>query len=755
MKKIVGLLIVFIYTIVSTAQIVGENQPQSWKLTQDYSKVPIVALPSIDVATLKSEDLINDKLAKPWRFGFKHDVNIGFEDGVWTVLENGDRIWQIHIESKKALSLNVIFDDFYMPKGGSVFLYSQNHKKVLGAYTEVQNQESGILGTWLVESDNIIIEYYEPADVLGLGRLHIGNVTHGYRNAESYKQEKALGSSGDCNLDVNCSVGSDWESNKELNKKAIGMLLTNGSGFCSGALINNTANDAKPYFLTANHCYSNPSSWAFRFEWISPTPSCATTASSPNGPTNKTISGATLRARNVNSDFCLVEINSAIPTAWDLTWAGWDKSDNLPSYVVGMHHPAADIMKVCRDDTGPIYGAHDAGNGMAQTWDITAAGQGWELGVTEGGSSGSPLFNPDGHIIGQLYGGVASCSGTTDNDQIDFYGRFAISWDGASSSERLKDWLDPSNSNVTVLNSYPPLVTVALDASTSVEFSECNLAQVGADIKLINRGSDNLTSATVTWSLNGGTNNVVNWTGNLSQNQTANIPLGLLNSTSGNYVINASVSNPNNGTDENTANDASSSTKTLNRYETTQIHLDLLTDDYASETSWELRNSAGTVLFSGNNYSANNTHVIEDMTVQANDCYEFEIFDSSDDGVCCGYGNGSYKITTDNNTIIKQGGQFTTSELTSFATKDASLSILDQNDLNLMVYPVPVSNELTIKTNNSNRYSYQLINSIAQIMLQGSFGEIVKLDVSNLANGVYLLKLNNNNTSIIKKIIIE
>ena len=87
---------------------------------------------------------------------------------------------------------------------------------------------------------------------------------------------------------------------KEHNKRSAGILLSGGSGFCSGALINNTANDGTPYFLTADHCYSNPANWAFRFGWISPDPVCATTANSTNGPTNMTLSGATLRARDLS-----------------------------------------------------------------------------------------------------------------------------------------------------------------------------------------------------------------------------------------------------------------------------------------------------------------------------------------------------------------------------------------------------------------------------------------------------------------------
>ena len=151
-------------------------------------------------------------------------------------------------------------------------------------------------------------------------------------------------------------------------------------------------------FLTANHCFSDPSVWAFRFGWISPNAVCATTANSSNGPTNMTLSGATLRARDAGSDFALVEINQNVPEDWDRVYAGWDRSGNTPDFTVGIHHPSGDVMKVCRDDDQPTQTI----NGGAQTWEITTAGGGWEMGVTEPGSSGSPLFDTEGRIIGQL-----------------------------------------------------------------------------------------------------------------------------------------------------------------------------------------------------------------------------------------------------------------------------------------------------------------------------------------------------------------
>ena len=505
MKKLFSLFLISFYSLSLFSQVVDRGNPISWNLDIDNQNVINYSLPSFDLERVQEEDEINDNTFNgPWRFGYMHNVDYGFDNGTWTKLDNGDRIWRILISSKGALSLNFIFDEFYMPEGAYIHLYNDEKTDILGAYDSTQNQDSGILGTWLVQGDKVWIEYYEPLSTFGQGRLHIAKATHGYRNAESYKQAKALNSSGDCNLDVDCSIGDDWEELKEHNKRSAGILLSGGSGFCSGALINNTANDGTPYFLTANHCYSNPANWAFRFGWISPDPVCATTANSTNGPTNMTLSGATLRSRDAGSDFALVEINQPIPEEWDRVFAGWDKSEITPEFTVGIHHPAGDIMKVCRDNDQPIQ----ANNAGAQTWEITTAGGGWEIGVTEPGSSGSPLFDNEGRIIGQLYGGGAACSGTVDNGLLDYYGRLGVSWEGGgSSSTRLRDWLDPNGSNPDQIDPYPSLVTypydigvVSIDSPTSGTLSDSETVTISIE----NFGENPVTSFEVSFQVNSG-----------------------------------------------------------------------------------------------------------------------------------------------------------------------------------------------------------------------------------------------------------
>ena len=468
LKKVLGVLFFSIATSLF-AQVTNEGVPRSWNMSNVKSEIKAIKLPPFDLQKIKAEDEINDNnQAKPFRFGYKHHVDYGLNNaGYWNELPNGDRIWRILFESENALSLNFSFDKFVMPKGGKVYLYSDDRSDLLGAYTEIQNQKSEVLSTWIVKGHKVWIEYFEPKQVKGQAQLHISTAVHGYRSAQTMK---TLGESGDCNHDVDCPIGSDFESHRDLLKKAVTLLLVNEQDWCTGTLINNTTEDKTPYVLTANHCLFDESgtqrfSTSFisaRFNWISPIPVCAATTASTNGPTNMTISGSTLKANNSDSDVVLLELSGAIPNDWDVTYAGWDRSDTTPSFVVSIHHPQGDIMKISRDDSGVIKAPHSIdGSPVAQTWEITTAGGGWELGVTEQGSSGSALFDNDGRIIGQLFGGGALCAGLDDNGALDFYGRFAVSWNsGSTAATRLSDWLNPAGIAPITLNSLENVLAV-------------------------------------------------------------------------------------------------------------------------------------------------------------------------------------------------------------------------------------------------------------------------------------------------------
>jgi len=453
MKNIVLSILGLMLCGLMNGQITNEGFPKSWEMKSKQNVSPVV-MPSFDLKKMQTEDVENDKsIEKPFRFGHEFKVDLGFKNaGSWDVLPNGDRIWRLQLISKGAKSINVVFNTYRVPTGATIYLYNNDRTDVLGAYTNVFNRPDEMLGTWMVAGENIWIEYYEPKKVSGQGELNLSRVVHGYRSITDIEvQEKALNDSGDCNRDVDCPIGNDFDSIKDRLKHSVAFIIMQGF-VCSGNLINNTNNDRAPFFLTANHCDAgDESTWAFRFNWISPDPSCATTANSTDAVENQTTSGATRLATNSESDVRLLRLDGGLDDTWDLEFAGWDRSGDIPTgFTVGIHHPAGDIMKVCRDDAAPTKFIRDFnGNTTTEFWKIDD----WDLGVTEGGSSGSALFDSKGRIIGQLAGGFAACNGTNDNGTEDWYGRFDVSWDfGTTDATRLSNWLDPQNTGQTTLN---------------------------------------------------------------------------------------------------------------------------------------------------------------------------------------------------------------------------------------------------------------------------------------------------------------
>ena len=465
MKKIAFFLFVFLMTVVSFAQDFNTDIPVSWELGINTRINPIV-LPPLELAAIHAEDSINDlDKTLPWRYGIARPLQINVNEvGVWTELPNGrGKIWQVAIRSTDAINVSVNFSDFYMPSGGRFYLYNEGRTETSKVYTSENNRPNNLLGSWFVNGDVIWLEYYEPLSVSENVALEVVSVIHGYRLGILDGLERGLNDSGDCNYDVNCSVGADFDDKKDILKKAVALLNLGNGYLCTASLINNTSQDKTPYLLTANHCLQNsdPSLWSIRFNWISPNPVCAEEGASSDLQTNFTMSGAELKANNEQSDFALVELFNHIPESWDISFAGWDNTDELPEYEVGIHHPNGDIMKICRDDSGA---QKENANGT-DVWLIggvsAGTGNGWEMGTTESGSSGSPLFDQNGKIIGQLYGGQSFCDGTSNNGEYDVYGRFGVSWNaGLTPESRLKEWLDPLNTGQTTVGTMQNILNV-------------------------------------------------------------------------------------------------------------------------------------------------------------------------------------------------------------------------------------------------------------------------------------------------------
>lgn len=780
-RKLLIAIASLLLTGVNFAQTTNLGGPISWnEKVQDSKYIPSFTMPSVDVATLQAEDLINDPLKDaPWRFGLKHDANITLADGLWTDLPNGNRLWRVGIECTGAKTVNLILENLFIPEGAHLYLSDIDHTNRVGAYTFRNNREDGILGTELVHGDKIMVEYFEPAAVTGQGHFTIANVTHGYRGIQEHETqyEKALNSSGDCNIDVECPLGNGWD----LQIRAVAMVVVNGSGYCTGALINNTCEDGTPYFLTANHCVSGGvANWAFRWNWKSPpgTESCATTANStdPGAPYDQTANGATLLVSGPEADHALILIDNmtqADAIAWNLYYAGWnnDDTDGLITQATGIHHPSGDLMKICREDDSPY---HNTAAG-AEVWYIDS----WELGVTEPGSSGSPLFDQNGRIIGQLYGGAAACSGTVNNGTYDYFGRLGVSW-----GLGIGDYLDPVSCGGTSITNdgYDPSGPTQPDNASiqNVESPTGTYCTAGFTpvVRLRNAGGNTLTSVTINYDLDGGTNQTYSWVGSLAPFATESVTLPAMSGTAGAHIFNSSTSMPNGVTDTDPSNDANLSNFTIVLGAVTTI-VTIGTDCYGYETYWEIVDaSSALVAFGGNTTgippgggqgaspgdagSYSDETIIEEVLCLAVGCYDFTIYDDWGDGVeASAFCNtdGDYSITNTSQTVLAelQVLDFGNSETANFCVVD-NAGVNENNLLGLMIYPNPSNGELNITFNNdqNDNFTVYVTDLSGRIIYTATVSSsTLSIDLGNTANGTYMLHLANDNSHVTKKIVVQ
>lgn len=751
MKKILFFAALFLITAKYQAQTSNLGKPYSFnsKVLLPKEKFVVPSINNLEKLNFYQEQAIlsGEKLMQ-YGEPFSCALDI-FEQAKKSKLEKGINLYQFVIESNGAKSLNLIFDEFRLEEGTVMYILSADKKNFIGAYTSLNNNPANALGTELLYSEKIVVEIQEPVENESKSRLKIGKIIHGFLNLDEYL-EKDLNSSGSCNIDVNCPQGLGWE----IPRNSVAMMVNGNGGFCTGAMVNNTSGQLIPYFLTANHCGSNPSNWVFRFRWESPAESadCGTTIPSGNGPETMNINGAITRAKNAASDFHLVELNSLPLNEWEVVYNGWDRSETNATSGAGIHHPDGDIKKISLS-ISPFESASYTGGPILNHWKAY-----WSEGVTQGGSSGSPLFNQQRRIVGQLHGGASGCNSV---DQSDLYGKFSESWIGGGTDDtRLSNWLDPQNTGLTfidgnVVNAVDPYLS---NYVKGLEKTICgNL--VDAKIVLSNGGTTTLTSATIPYNING-VENVFEWTGSLGFHEMDTITLNNLNLNDGINTFSAQVVNPNNNQNDNNLlnNSIVKTFFAITNGDAFELNLNL--DCYADETSWKLVDLEGNLLFEGGNYEKLDTAYTVLTNFCLNEgCYDFYIYDSYGDGLTStDCDTGSYFIRNINqNQIVQQllpeNADFLYSDVQNFCFQTNNLQELLVSSTK--IFPNPSSGKFTI-------YSTKNMNEVILVDIKGKELESFKhmntkqfVISSQLSSGVYFVQIKNEEGMENIKIIID
>lgn len=379
--------------------------------------------------------------------------------GTWEKTGQGTLRWVLKVSVPEAKGLALYFSELHLPEGSRLTVGSAN----LNLHESVMNRDIQEGTGWLTEffpADVLDIEYEGPVAERMLPDIRLEQVVVAYRMLHfpffPRNSDKDFGDADACQVNARCSPeGDNWQDQR---RSVVRILLKEGSsyGWCSGSLINNTAQDCTPYVLTANHCGAGASaadfrSWKYYFNYESS--GCANppgegTLASQSVTGSLKVASSSDNSSIFRSDFLLTLLKIRPPSSYNAYLAGWSTSNTGSPSGVSIHHPSGDIKKISTytqtllsTTWGGTPGTH-----WQVKWAATANGHG----VTEEGSSGSPIFNNAKLIVGQLSGGSSFCTQTNNPDA---YGKFWYNWDqtGTTANRRLKEWLDRNNSNPSTL----------------------------------------------------------------------------------------------------------------------------------------------------------------------------------------------------------------------------------------------------------------------------------------------------------------
>ena len=238
-----------------------------------------------------------------------------------------------------------------------------------------------------------------------------------------------------CEVDAVCHEAA-WGS--EMRAVARLVFTRDGASYlCSGTLLADRDSATQvPYFLTANHCISSQATASsIQTYWFYRSTACN---SGIRGDYRTVAGGATLLNARSATDSSLLRLNATPPAG--AVFSGWTVGSvpALGTSVAGIHHPTGDLQKISFGRLDGYYTCGEVADGefectSAATSSSTFYAAAWQSGITESGSSGSPLFVENGrYLVGQLYGGTTACA----NPGHDFYGRFDVAYNAA-----LSHWL--------------------------------------------------------------------------------------------------------------------------------------------------------------------------------------------------------------------------------------------------------------------------------------------------------------------------
>ncbi|MBX7256703.1 MAG: serine protease [Candidatus Hydrogenedentes bacterium] len=324
----------------------------------------------------------------------------GFVDGAYTV-------HQAAITSIDAYALRLHVDLSQLQDGEEVWVVDLTGPRAFGPFTAADNTDDG---RWLPTTEGESCVLMVRSATGSLPEVRLIEFSHFFRSFE--QTLKALS----CNNNINC----DSTTAVQTASTGVGMIvIPSGSGdsaLCTGSLINNADTAAlEPYFLTSAHCVPETASASgvdIVWDWRST--SCANyTPPSLSGMPRS--NGVKMLASSGTYDLTLMQLDTVPSGTNGRAYLGWDVRDPIVNEpIIAIHFPAGTAQRISYGTVVSIDQTFDSYQNETKVH--------WDDGVTEGGSSGSPLLfvNSSYRITGTLSGGPThSCSNTTGN--VDWY----------------------------------------------------------------------------------------------------------------------------------------------------------------------------------------------------------------------------------------------------------------------------------------------------------------------------------------------
>ncbi len=376
-------------------------------------------LPPLDAATIAEKQA---QVPKAELIGLRRKLSAPavVSEPDWQTLDKAGRYWTFSLMAKKSHGLRIHLEDVSLPAGTAIWVYDVNRpSQVLGPYDAQACHGGRDFWTETIFTDHALILCHVPsgADASAVA-FKVTEVVDMFVDFGALLAKQV----GNCHNDVTCYPA--W-ANEAAAVAGIGSINQVGSLWCTGCLMNDADSGTYiDYFMTAYHCVGDQTAAnTTEYYWFYQTPTCNGTPPNPSS-VPRTGGGATFLAgtsAGSGNDFCFLRLNQASPQG--VYYVGWTVSaPSTSETLTGIHHPDGSFKRI---SFSRLYSS-----AQANWWEVQ-----WYSGVTEGGSSGSPLFNTEHQFIGQLRGGSSSCE---QLDGTDDYGRFSYTypiiqaWLGAS-----------------------------------------------------------------------------------------------------------------------------------------------------------------------------------------------------------------------------------------------------------------------------------------------------------------------------------